>query len=925
MMQQLFNQLESMYCNQIDRTLFCHQVEEIINAIQSNPKQFESWFYNISSTDTKIKILSNIAGLLPSTSTNFSLSGAFIEQLSYCYSAQDYNLLKTFLFWIRLVAPKIKTTDTIGLQTIENILQQLTQYPDISTQEIIAILETLHLLGKNIPKDWSKLNPYIEFLIENYTYDANCQELQRLFYFLALICQTKTKVLSFMPINLLKQVCVSLNPKQPQQLLEFIKNLTIIASFTPMSTKDVNLEEIFTHLLKHNNLHHNQNLEILSNLSHLCHLKVFNKEFSMDLLGKLFQKILSKKLSQIDLINTLILIPEFTNYYHDQDKKNFILQIAKKIITLIDDNTFKTISPLQSQNLADKLSKYDELISFIKNKNYFSEFINHILSGNFQQFKTHLELMTEQEVLNSLVQSIDIQNKLLDYPYFPMYLEQILRNCSKALQEQLILQSTLDYFYLKCSPQTLNFITHVFMCLELHHNIYVLDRLFKLLQARKKANPIPENFDMCHQLQIIVLSHALDFYQKNNLNLEIHGPIQNNLNSLLKSDKPLSLKEMHAVQQVEFQHHSLMNSHGEPNLSEFYVELDVQHLLTTRLASNQMTGVMAALDPSFSVFNELMQLAIKNNIAYQNLIIPMHIGQHWVGIAICNIQHNKPLVIFYDSLPYHERAEQFKHLLIPIIQSVLKKSIEWLVKEDILIQEDASSCGAYLIENIARDFLGLEEYLPSCNLTIRQFHLTLLLEHHPEIYTQQYELACQQDAKKYAQELEYTPACMEKLLSLLFGGLENIHLLKACDLSDIHLNQLLLEHSIIARDTQCFILPILIEQQWIICAIHKQQISIFDTHPEKILEKKLKEKMDADIDFLFTSKPVPYIQTKDSDNGPLIVECVRQLLAPDTPKFDDQDIKLIRKVHLECFNQHAPEFPLNFSNQQRLNPIKAQP
>lgn len=117
----------------------------------------------------------------------------------------------------------------------------------------------------------------------------------------------------------------------------------------------------------------------------------------------------------------------------------------------------------------------------------------------------------------------------------------------------------------------------------------------------------------------------------------------------------------------------------------------------------------------------------------QNLIVPIRYGDHWVGVRLIIENGETKQVIYYNSL---KDEPHYQENLMAIIEKELKAAE--LMPQDLLVkyqgkcmqQLDATSCGAFLIENIYCDLKRVPWEIPPHKYaaTFRKRHLTILKE-----------------------------------------------------------------------------------------------------------------------------------------------------------------------------------------------------
>ncbi|MFZ4077499.1 MAG: Ulp1 family isopeptidase, partial [Legionellaceae bacterium] len=179
-----------------------------------------------------------------------------------------------------------------------------------------------------------------------------------------------------------------------------------------------------------------------------------------------------------------------------------------------------------------------------------------------------------------------------------------------------------------------------------------------------------------------------------------------------------------------FREESLVLANGEPNGDAYYTSEHVHHLLAKKLQSRDDCHLLAPLDyhqaPSESNLENYLLEFLGNNQTEDksHLIVPICIHQHWVAVKIF-VEQSKISIAYYDSL----KGSACKHLVMEAtkkaVQAIYRPSA-WVVEDKTCyFQDDGTSCGAYLVENIAKDVLG---HIPKrlVTPTLRARHIDIL-------------------------------------------------------------------------------------------------------------------------------------------------------------------------------------------------------
>lgn len=216
-----------------------------------------------------------------------------------------------------------------------------------------------------------------------------------------------------------------------------------------------------------------------------------------------------------------------------------------------------------------------------------------------------------------------------------------------------------------------------------------------------------------------------------------------------QSDTDATSTPLHALQSNGFFQQKdtaedSLNNFVVNNLYQYNAE-DINRLLLVRLGSDypNVHVLAAALmdnDISGNRIADVMRLFINDSEASTNaaqiLLIPVAIGEHWVGVRLDIQQGIAVKATYYNSL----RGSYDIRLMEDIHQEL---RVERLCSTDFMInfsvhelqQPDGTSCGPFLVENMVRDIKNRGWKPPQSNQArqelmenIRQFHANILKE-----------------------------------------------------------------------------------------------------------------------------------------------------------------------------------------------------
>jgi hypothetical protein len=92
-----------------------------------------------------------------------------------------------------------------------------------------------------------------------------------------------------------------------------------------------------------------------------------------------------------------------------------------------------------------------------------------------------------------------------------------------------------------------------------------------------------------------------------------------------------------------------------------------------------------------------------------NVVIPIRSGDHWVGIRLVVEGGAIQRVVFYNSSSANERYQNLMRAIKDELRNanLIAAEVEVSYSKHCLQQQDSTSCGAFLIENIYCDLANL--------------------------------------------------------------------------------------------------------------------------------------------------------------------------------------------------------------------------
>lgn len=382
-------------------------------------------------------------------------------------------------------------------------------------------------------------------------------------------------------------------------------------------------------------------------------------------------------------------------------------------------------------------SEADRSLSYIYSKRHKSA----RKKQNANEMVQYFLHQTHPEILKELI-------KTSKFDYF----ERILRACSKHLQYQFAINHDLNPIILYLSTSQLYPMIREFINLGFYQDHRAILSLVEALFLRKQNSRHPTELI---QMQKILLKRAIDFHQQhhhritpkltdalyrieeNNEQLfpedeteDACTPLISTKNSLLPQNLRAQEPKISRITQelpgsfsifsrpssmvlTKFREDPLRNSDGSVNMNAKYSTEQLQKILNFRLLNlkNLQFILLAAIDfhqePTIPLIqNQLLEFFAENKFSeYSWIILPICIHEHWVGISIY-VKNEAVILTYYDSL----ESSPYKDLVISTSTLALTeifnpKLIESQYKSHYK-QNDDTSCGVYLIENIYNHLSG---------------------------------------------------------------------------------------------------------------------------------------------------------------------------------------------------------------------------
>ncbi len=191
------------------------------------------------------------------------------------------------------------------------------------------------------------------------------------------------------------------------------------------------------------------------------------------------------------------------------------------------------------------------------------------------------------------------------------------------------------------------------------------------------------------------------------------------------------------------------------NTSYEYEGEDVQLILRLRLKDCHVSGLnlLAAanmtadfignrVEDVFSLYLASNEMQMEDNTVEQNIIIPIAFNHHWIGIRIQLKQGHTTQVTYYNSIKGYEPDRELMLNILTEVNQALSDNTIWSTANihpyaQCLEQNDGTSCGPFLIENIYSDLTQISWAINNPDLlskTLRECHLKLLSKEAPDFY-----------------------------------------------------------------------------------------------------------------------------------------------------------------------------------------------
>jgi hypothetical protein len=341
------------------------------------------------------------------------------------------------------------------------------------------------------------------------------------------------------------------------------------------------------------------------------------------------------------------------------------------------------------------------------------------------------------------------------------YFERLLRACGKHEQYQFAIHHSLHPILLHLPLQELQKFILALEALGFYRDhravLYIVDALDlrKLFHLEESATLFKE--------QEFLMSKAIEYHSQHHRHVsgvlkEAHSSLGVQARKIEDNAEAsecrvvLESSSMDIVPNTErgiqpFVEESLMASQdGSPNMKAYYSSETIQVLLRIRLTRRHsdfvlLGGVNVQNDEVGELLSNLDE-HLKSEQAVGDdfkVIFPIRVQrggiEHWVGLKIERRGHALSLV-YYDSL------SQENDVLPLRLKSAFEECFSGcrveLSRSNTYKQEDGTSCGAYLVENIMRD-LG-DALKKGSAEAFRAFHLSNLQEEEPAYYQKHLDL-----------------------------------------------------------------------------------------------------------------------------------------------------------------------------------------
>ncbi len=353
------------------------------------------------------------------------------------------------------------------------------------------------------------------------------------------------------------------------------------------------------------------------------------------------------------------------------------------------------------------------------------------------------------------------------------YFERMLRACSKHEQYQFAIRKALHLILLHLPSKELDAMISDLIVLGFYRDHRATLSLIDGLQLRRLSHS--DESLLLHTRQEELMHEAIRHHEQHHphvtetlmgyrTSLSTHPEemaafteIRNELLEAQVSLAPVSeiapvVREPAVVRQAPvFVEQSLMQANEEANMNACYSAETVQKLLSLKLdymGGERDIALFAPLDyaevPEGGVIltRLLEHLGNQEEVASTEMLLPICISNDWVGLRlIVNEAESAVECTYYDSLS----SEPYKDVVGSAAVNAVKEvyagfSVSFRVHSRYK-QQDGSSCGAYLIENMMHD-LRPSVISKKCDAELfRNAHLRFLRERDPIYYDKHLQMA----------------------------------------------------------------------------------------------------------------------------------------------------------------------------------------
>lgn len=572
----------------------------------------------------------------------------------------------------------------------------------------------------------------------------------------------------------------------PKQIQDIIMGLSNLAKHNKIS-KNVDIEAINTYLIKFANFdekiirpqHISSTIFALGSINNATHLNndVVNflihliRDYSLNFTTQQTIKLLNglsnikyrETIQNSGMLNSLFKEGLACHYIHPSDVI-FLLEAFVKLkyenLNNINDICFDNIlnfftipldkfaqTHIQSINsILDLLQIHDEAKFNLLNEKFESLKIQ---SANIQNYPLVFDVGALPLIFISY---FSIQNyidkELTDHQIqstMALHFGYMVKDLTTDEVNQLITENSVTRFFLHFQFNELVHLVEILYNQGVYKSPHVIIKILEALFLRKLIQP--HEINQIRDLQFYILDNSLQ-YHINCKKIFAVKKLNNYGNLIIKNEETLYAENLKCTT-TEFREDSLISNIDndgnplEPNVNALYTAETIAILLRIKLRGFNDVHILAALSYYPEHFKESLQELIQSYLEMNfynyndSLIIPILIpGEpgHWIGIKVTintNLQ-----ISFYDSLPNASHiTEEFKTLVRTTVSEIFTdiENCSDTVYQG-LEQNDAVSCGAYLVENMYQHIssnttnLTILEPQDLSARGIRLHHLTLLHE-----------------------------------------------------------------------------------------------------------------------------------------------------------------------------------------------------